>query len=124
MAAKKDFSAINTGRVAAAIETGTSTKGRQTTASKEEQAQRAAAHRTQGRKGCKLDGQRINLLLSTENHDFIKVMARATGRSMTELCNDIITAYRNEHPEFMEKAADFLDFVNSGRFSNKKKGRK
>lgn len=119
--ARKDFTGMNTGRVSAAISQATGTKRQQPTASPQEQAERQATGHTQGRKGCKKDGQRINLLLTPENHEFIKVMAKATGRNMTELTNDVIKAYRTEHPEFMEKAAGFLDFVNSGSFSNKGK---
>ena len=82
----------------------------------EEKAEREATGATQGRKGCKKPGKRLNLLLSPDNHEFVEIMARATGRSMTDLINDILTAYRNEHPEFLEKAESFLDFVNSGAF--------
>lgn len=119
MAGKKDFAGMTTSRVSAAISQATGKKGQQGKASTQEQAERAAGLRTQGRKGCK--ATRINMAFTPDNHEFIKVMSKATGRSMTQMCNDIITAYRNEHPEFMEKAAGFLDFVNSGSFSNKKK---
>ena len=105
------------GTVYAEIAQATSKKGQQGKASPQEQAERQAEGRTQGRKGCK--ATRINMAFTTENHDFIKVMSKATGRTMTERCNAIITAYRTEHPEFMEKAAGFLDFVNSGAFSAK-----
>lgn len=112
---KKDFSKMSTDRVTSAIATATSAKGQQGTASKEEAAERAANLKTQGRKGCK--ATRINMAFTPENHEFIKLMAKATGRTMTELTNDIITAYRNEHPEFMEQASSFLDFINAGTFS-------
>lgn len=115
--AKKDFAGINTGRVYGSIEQATSTKGQQGKASPQEQAERKAGLKTQGRKGCK--ATRINMAFTPENHEFIKVMAKATGRSMTELTNDVIAAYRTEHPEFMEKAAGFLDFIKSGAFSGK-----
>lgn len=117
MATKKDFSTISTGRVQSVIEQATGKRGQQATASPEEQAERAAELRTQGRKGCK--APRINLAFTTENHEFVKVMAKASGRTMTTMVNDIITAYRNEHPEFMEQAHNFLDYINSGAFSKK-----
>lgn len=117
--AKKDFAGMNTGRVSATISQATSKKGQQGKASPQEQAERAAGLKTQGRKGCK--ATRINMAFTPENHEFIKVMSKATGRTMTELTNDVIEAYRTEHPEFMDKAAGFLDFINSGSFSNKKK---
>lgn len=116
MASKKDFSGINTGRVYGKIEQAISKKGQQGTASPQEQAERASELRTQGRKGCK--AIRINMAFTPENHEFIKVMAKATGRSMTEFANEVIAAYRNEHPEFMEQANHFLQFINSGAFTS------
>lgn len=120
-AAKKDFSSINVPSartVYSAIEQGTHTKGQQTTASPQEQAERMEALQTQGRKGVK--AIRINMAFTPSNHQFIKTMAKATGRSMTEFTNDVISAYRNEHPEFMEQAKGFLDYVNSGDFTLKR----
>ena len=109
--AKKDFAGMNTGRVYGAIEQATSKKGQQGTASPQEAQERAQDLKTQGRKGCK--ATRINMAFTPDNHEFIKIMARATGRTMTEFTNDVIAAYRKEHPEFMEKAAGFLDLVNA-----------
>lgn len=116
MASKKDFAGMNTGRVYGAIEQATSKKGQQGTASPQEVTERQEALQTQGRKGAK--AIRINMAFTPSNHEFIKVMAKATGRSMTEFANDVITAYRSEHPEFMEQANSFLQFVNSGAFSS------
>jgi len=115
MASKKDFAGMNTGRVFSSIEQATSSKGQQGTASPQEAAARAADLQTQGRKGCK--AVRINMAFTPDNYDFIRVMAKATGNTMTQFANRIIEAYRNEHPEFMEQAKGFLDFVNSGAFS-------
>lgn len=115
MARKKDLTGIDTGRLFGDIEQATGTTRRQGTADPQEAAQRAEDMTTQGRKGCSVP--RINMAFSPQNHAFIKVMAKATGRTMTEFTNDLVTAYRNEHPEFMEKAQGFLDFVNSGTFS-------
>lgn len=123
----KDFSTIRTGRastpatgnegrVISAVEQAISSKGQQGKASPQEANERAAQLRTQGRKGCK--AIRINMAFTPDNHEFIRVMAKASGRTMTEFTNDIIAAYRAEHPEFMEQAASFLAFVNSGAFSS------
>ena len=114
--AKKDFAGMNTGRVYGAIEQATSKKGQQGTASPQEVTERQEALQTQGRKGAK--AIRINMAFTPSNHEFIKVMSKATGRTMTELTNQVIEAYRNEHPEFMEKAQGFLEFINSGAFSS------
>ena len=116
MASKKDFAGMNTGRVYGAIEQATSKKGQQGTASPQEVTERQEALQTQGRKGAK--AIRINMAFTPSNHEFIKVMSKATGLTMTELTNQVIEAYRNEHPEFMEKAQGFLEFINSGAFSS------
>lgn len=112
---KKDFSGIGTGRVSAGIEQSIGQKGQQAAADPEEQADRAAELRTQGRKGCK--AIRINMPFTPENHQFVKIMAKASGRTMTEVTNTIIAAYRNEHPEMLEQAQSFLDAFNSGAFA-------
>lgn len=137
--AKKDFSGINTGSRAAAftqdtaapafisqpqtgskvfanIEQATSRKGQQGTASPQEAAERKEQMRTQGRKGVK--AERINMAFSASNYEFIRVMAKASGKTMTEFTNAIISAYQREHPELMEQAQAFLNTVNSGAFSN------
>ena len=114
--AKKDFAGVNTGRVYGAIETATAKKGQQGSASPQEQAERANELRTQGRKGCK--AIRINMAFAPDNHEFIKVMAKASGHTMTEFTNMVIAAYRREHPEIMAQANAFLDTINSGAFSN------
>ena len=105
--AKKDFSAINTGKVYTAIETATSRRGQQGEASPQEKAERADDLRTQGRKGCK--AVRINMAFTPENHHFIKVMARIHGETMTEYANHVIEKYRLEHPELFAQAQAIID---------------
>ncbi len=107
MASKKDFGAINTGRVYNALEQATSRKGQQGQASPQEQQERAAKLQTQGRKGCK--APRINMAFTPENHDFIRVMARLKGKTMTEYANDVITRYRNDHPDLYDQAKALID---------------
>lgn len=117
MAGKKDFSGLNTGsRVHSSIEQATSAKGQQGTAGPEEVAERKEALKTQGRKGAK--AVRINMAFTPSNHEFIKVMAKASGKSMTEFTNLVISAYQKEHPEIMQQAQNFLNTINSGAFSN------
>lgn len=105
--AKKDFGAMNTGRVYNALETSTSRKGQQGKASPQEAAERASNLKTQGRKGCK--ATRINMAFTPENHEYIKVMAKVTGKTMTEFANLAIERYRNEHPDLYEKAKAIID---------------
>ena len=107
MASKKDFAGMNTGRGYGAIEQATSRKGQQGTASPQEAAERAAQLKTQGRKGCK--AIRINMAFTPENHEFIKVMATISGKTMTEFANLIVERYRNEHPEIYEQAKAIID---------------
>ena len=112
MAGKKDFSGMNTGRVYGAVEQATSRKGQQGTASPQEAAARAADLKTQGRKGCK--AARINMAFTPENHEYITVMARLTGKSMTEFCNLVIQKYREANPDIYEKAKSVLDAIDGG----------
>ena len=107
MASKKDFAGMNTGRVYGAIEQATSRKGQQGTASPQEAAERAAELKTQGRKGCK--AIRINMAFTPDNHEFIKVMAKISGKTMTEFANLCIERYRAEHPEIYEQAKAIID---------------
>lgn len=116
MAGKKDFAGMNTGRVSGAISQATSNKGQQGTATAQEAEERMEALQTQGRKGVK--AIRINMAFTPSNHEFIKVMAMASGKTMTEFTNLVISAYRREHPEVMAKAQLFLDEVRSGAFSS------
>ena len=113
--AKKDFSAMNTGRAETAesravmrkLEQGASNKGQQGETTQQEAAERAAALRTQGRKGCK--AIRINMAFTPENHEFIKTMARISGKTMTEFANLCIQKYREEHPDLYEQAKQIID---------------
>lgn len=105
--AKMDFTKLNTGRVSAAIETSTGKKGQQGKASAQEAHDRANNLQTQGRKGCK--ATRINMAFTPDNHEFIKVMARIKGETMTEFTNYVIERYRTEHPEIFEQAKAIID---------------
>ncbi len=105
----KDFSGIKTDRVFNSIEQSVNDKGIKTTAGPKEKQERASKLKTQGRKGCK--AVRINMAFTPENHTFIKVMAKATGNSLTEFTNKIIAAYRNEHPEMMQNVQQVLEYA-------------
>lgn len=82
-------------------------KPHQDTASPQEQAERAAELRTQGRKGCK--AIRINMAFTPDNHEYIKTMARITGMTMTGFINFVVEQYRTEHPEQYQQARDLID---------------
>ncbi len=67
----------------------------------DEIAERQATMTTQGRRGCK--SPRINMAFSSDNYDFIKAGAAATGLNMTQFTNLIIDRYRQRNPEIMDK---------------------
>lgn len=83
--------------------------GRQSTASKKEQEERAAEGRTQGRKGCRVG--RFNIGFITDNRDYIEVMSRVRGESMTDFINYVITEHRKEHGEAYEQAKEIIKDV-------------
>ena len=70
--------------------------------SEEEKAARIAAHKTQGRKGCKLP--RMNLTFSQENYDYLKVIAPYCGTNVTAILNKLVDKYREEHWDLYEEA--------------------
>lgn len=105
--AKKDFNSINTGsRVSSTLEKATSNKGRQSTATKDEQEERAAQGRTQGRKGCRVG--RYNIGFTTDNRDYIAIMSRLRGETMTDFINYVIAEHRNEHGDTYEQAKKLI----------------
>ena len=68
--------------------------------------------RTQGRKGTAMP--RFNLSLTPQNAEFVRLMARATGRPVTVFVNDVISKYRQEHSENYEKARLLLKEIDLG----------
>lgn len=78
----------------------------QTTASEEEQEERKRKMQTQGRKGCHMT--RINMAFTDDNHDYIKVMARVSGKSMTDFVNWVLEQYRSEHGELYDEAKSII----------------
>lgn len=97
-------------------------RGQKRTLTEAEKAARMSEMRTQGIEGMRLP--RINLALSPENYDFVKVLASASGNTMTRLVNLIIAAYRNEHPGLEEQSRAVIETINSGVFAPLKNGTK
>lgn len=91
-------------------EVSVASKREQEPASKEEAEIRAAEGKTQGRKGC--EQPRINMAFKTDNYEFLVVLARATGTTITGFTNRIIDTFRSEHADLYEKAKAFLEAVN------------
>jgi len=93
--------------VAQMVDTSAEDRKERPTASAEEQATRMEQGRTQGKKGCK--AIRINMAFTPSNHDFIRVLATATGKTLTEVTNNIVAQFAKEHPEIKAKAQAVLD---------------
>ena len=101
MATKKNFETIGN-NVGSFVQNAAGTKRAQPEASPAEKKARAASGKTQGKKGCKQ--VRINLAFTTDNHEFIAIMSKITGRTMTGFLNYVIEEYRKEHSEVFEQA--------------------
>lgn len=72
------------------------------TASKEEAEERKASMRTQGKKGAKLT--RINAAFTPDNIEYIKIMGRIRGESMSEFINHVLDKHRSDNADFYEQA--------------------
>lgn len=79
------------------------------TVSEQEAAERKAAGKTRGAKGAKMD--RINMAFTTENFEYIRIMSKIHGESMTAFNNRIIEEHRAEHPEQFEQAKAIIEQV-------------
>lgn len=115
----KDFSKIRTGRtggkegVQKKVRQSMSRKGQQSEATPEEAKERASKLKTQGRKGCK--AERINMAFTPENYDFIRIMARVSGKTMTEFTNSAIDIVRVEMADTYKKARTFIDLQDEAK---------
>ena len=62
--------------------------------------ERQEALATQGKKGAK--AQRINMAFTPSNMEFIKIMARVKGQTMTQFVNAILDKAREENKDTIE----------------------
>lgn len=92
------------------IQNATGTKQNLPTADESEKKTRAEALKTQGKKGCK--AVRINMAFTPSNHDFICVMSKINGMTLTAYCNAIVEEYRKEHSDLYDQAKAVLDLAN------------
>lgn len=67
------------------------------------------AKKTQGKAGKKLE--RMNMGFSTENYEFMRVMAGIHGMSITKYCNSLIEAERQRSAELYRKAKELMKGV-------------
>ena len=115
MASKKDFSAMNAAPVYNTIADATEPVQQESAPVKtrkpvqayspEKAAEMAAAGTTRGRKGCAL--HRINMAFSDEVHEYITIMARVRGETITQFTNYIFKKSIEDNAEVYEKAKAF-----------------
>lgn len=122
MAKTKDFSQLNTGRVYNAIaeataepeqeaqdtqeidEVKTERKPRRTY-TEQEAFEIMQTMKTSGRKGLKLP--RINLAFVPTVYNYVQIMSRVRGETMTEFVNLALQQHMEEHRDLYEKAIEF-----------------
>ena len=115
--AKKDFSKIKTGSVYDAIAEATAEPAPQPiprrktgTAPTQEEIDLARAQgKTQGRAGVK--ALRINMAFSPEVHDYIRIMARVRGQTLTQFTEAVFRKSMEENAGIYEQAKIFLDSI-------------
>lgn len=57
---------------------------------------------TQGRKGAKLN--RINMAFLPDVYDYLRVMSKLNGWTMTRMCNEIVTKHMENNKDVYEAA--------------------
>ncbi len=104
---KKDaFNGIEGGVTGLAKAQGRQSRAAHKTVTEDEKKTRQAERRTQGKKGA--GSPRINMAFTPDNIDFIRVMSRIRGQSMTDFTNYVIEQYRSEHPDVYQRALDVI----------------
>lgn len=63
----------------------------------------------QGKKGTM--SKRINMAFTDENYEYIKIMASATGQTMTSFVNQVLEAYNDQHPDYMIQALNLIEKI-------------
>lgn len=114
MAAKKDFSQVNTNPVYSAIaeataapETQETPKKRKTrkTYTEQEKHEFMQSMNTSGRKGVKLP--RINLAFAPDLYEYAQTMSRVSGLNLTQFVNEALRQHMEEHKDTYKKAIEF-----------------
>lgn len=117
MAKPKNFSQINTDRVYNTIAEATAEPDIQETQEVQETRKPRKEYtaqerldflqemKTAGRKGVKLP--RINLAFSPDVYEYIQIMSRVRGESMTAFVNIALRQHIEEHRDLYDKAIEF-----------------
>ena len=95
--ARKSFDDVKTSRLDEVI-----TEATQEAPESMTDQERMQAMKTQGRKGLKLP--RINMAFTPDNYNYLKVMSRARGETLTEFCNFVLTQSLNVNRDLYEEA--------------------
>ena len=69
--------------------------------------ERQESLRTQGKKGAK--AQRFIMAFTPSTLDFIRIMSKINGQTMTQFVNEIIDREREAHSETYQQVKSFLD---------------
>lgn len=118
----KDFSGIDAGRMYNAIHEATAKPAQDVQEAQEaqetkrqykprreyteqEKQQYMQQGKTTGRKGLKMP--RINLAFAPDIYEYIQIMSRVTGQSMTDYVNTILRQYMEDHQDIYKKAVEF-----------------
>ena len=116
---EKDFSGIDAGRMYNAIHEATAEPAQEAQEVQEtkrqykprreyteqEKQQYMQQGKTTGRKGLKMP--RINLAFAPDIYEYIQIMSRVTGQSMTDYVNTIVRQYMEDHQDIYKKAVEF-----------------
>lgn len=119
-AKKKDFNTENIGRVYNTIADATAEepaaikapakemprRNRNTPPTADDIQEAREQGKTQGRKGCK--AIRINMAFTPEVYDYIKIMSRVRGETITDFTNHVFSLFMQEHADSYEQAKDFI----------------
>lgn len=75
----------------------------------QEVRQAQQVQQTQGKKGFKM--QRINMAFTPDNMDFIRIMAKIKGQTMTQFVNSILDQEREAKAEVFQEAKKLLEKI-------------
>ena len=67
------------------------------------------------------DVRRVNLALTAENYNELKLICEEYEISFTSLMNHIVKLYRQDHPEIVQNAKDRKDIQDKGLLPGKTK---
>jgi hypothetical protein len=101
---KKDFSATFESLTAT---TEKKERAERRTADPEKEQEARAALATQGKKGYKL--QRINMAFTPDNIDYLRLVSKAKGLTMTQFVNEIIDRERERNSDILEQLKAVTD---------------